>query len=146
MHNVSPSFQLVIILSLHNLTLFLSLTRVRGELWHLLLFVNRSWRKHRSRKVGFARTRIDPAVSRLAAEIDERCRNNSFPGTTTRTILCVSIYLLLPVSPHLRELGNSLSFHCGQPLSLGGVCLWVCSTMISLRHSSINHRWLRSAI
>lgn len=47
-----PSFQLAIIPSLHNLTLFLSLTRVRGELWHLLLFVNRSWRKHRSRKVG----------------------------------------------------------------------------------------------
>lgn len=47
------------------------------------------------------------------------------------------VYLPLPVNPQRGELCNPLSFRCGQPLSLGGVHLWVCSATISLRHSGV---------
>lgn len=107
MRNPQPFIQWVIILDLHNLTLPLSLTRVRGELWHLPVFVNRSRWKHRRRKAGLAWTLIDPTVSRLAVQIDDRHRRRKrlscFPGSTTKERFvrrsCVSIHLVLSVQP-----------------------------------------------
>lgn len=144
LQNISPSFQPVIILDLHKLTLPLSLTRVRRELWHLLLFVNRSWWKHRCRKVGLHDTYWSGCLMVGCRDRWEEQKRLFSRNGNTGHFVCV--YLLLPVNPQRGELCNPLSFHCGQPLSLGGVRLWVCSAMISLWHSSVYRSWLISAI
>lgn len=119
LQNTAPSCPPVIIPDLHKLTLRLSLTRVRRELWHLLLFVNRSRWKHRCGKTA-SHDAYRSACLMLAAPIDESRRNNwALFQERQHGPFRVWVYQPLPVNPQQGELCNPLSVHCGQPLYLG---------------------------
>lgn len=120
LQNTTPSCPPVIIPDLHKLTLRLSLTRVRRELWHLLLFVNRSRWKHRCGKAA-SHDAYRSACLVLAAPIDESRKNNwALFQERQHGPFRVWVYQPLPVNPQQGELYNPLSVHCGQPLYLGG--------------------------
>lgn len=92
LQNIPPSFQPLIIPDLQKLTLPLSLTRVRREHWHLLLFVDRSRWRHRCGEVGLHDTyRSSCLMLSCRDRWEEQERLSSFPGTATWAILRVSI-------------------------------------------------------
>lgn len=94
---------------------------------------------------GVAWTFIDLAVSRLAVQIDDRHREEEKTELFSRKYnkgrfvrhLCVCVHPSSAVRITRRGWqGNSLSLHCGRPLSPGGgPCLRVCSAVISSWHS-----------